>query len=157
MLKKLALSSAALGLAASATVALSSPASAAPAPYDPNVARTANPANVCKSIPGTILADAALLGMPAPDLSGFDYVACVTTLARGRAVVEPVELFGNPYENCAAMGLPYPMTLHSGEVDAEEDALLPDLTVRNDKECGNALYAYHAIMTAVFGEEPPAP
>ncbi len=126
-------------------------------PYDPNVARIANPANVCKSIPGTIAFDAAVLGIPTPDLSWFNYADCVNTLARGKAVVEPVEIFGNPYEQCdglvAVGAITYPATLHSGEGDPQEDSLLPDLTVRNRKECGNALYAYHAIATAVFGDE----
>ncbi len=125
--------------------------------YDPNVARIANPANVCKSIPGTIAFDAALLGIPTPDLSWFDYSDCVNTLARGSAVVEPVGIFGNPYEQCDALvafgAITYPATLHSGEGDPEEDFALPDLTVRNRKECGNALYAFHAIATAVFPEE----
>jgi hypothetical protein len=129
--------------------------SAAGHSYDPNVARVANPANVCASIPGTIAFDAALLGMPAPDLSWFDFSDCVNMLARGAAVVEPVEEFGNPYEQCDALvgfgAFAYPATLHSGE-GGEEDLFLPDLTVRNRKECGSALYAFHAIATTVFGE-----
>lgn len=120
--------------------------------YDPNVARIANPANVCKSIPGTITADAALLGMPTPDLSWFSYKACVTTLAQGRAVVEPVDVFGDPYAQCDSLGLTYPATLHSGE-GGEEDQFLPDLTVKNRKECGSALYAYHLIADTLFGPE----
>lgn len=127
-------------------------ASAAPT-YNPNVARIANPANVCKSIPGTIQFDAALFGAPAPDLSWFDYDDCVRTLARGAAVVPG---FGNPYEQCAELRqqgfVTYPSTLHSGE-NGPEDVLFPDLTVKNDRECGNALYAFHAIATAVFGPE----
>lgn len=143
------------GFAAAALVMGAAPVSAG-APYDPNVARVANPANVCKSIPGTIRADAALMEMPTPDLSWFHYASCVSTLARGAAVVEPVEEYGDPYAQCAflvSIGvLTYPSTLHSGEGGAE-DAFLPDLTVRNDKECGNALYAYHLIATTLFGPE----
>ena len=44
----------------------------------------------------------------------------------------------------------YPATLHSGEGDRFEDFLLPDLTVRDRKECGSALYAY-TIVTAFPG------
>lgn len=152
-MRKIPMSFAAASLALSGLIALAGPASAAKS-YDPNVARVANPANVCKSIPGTITADAELLGMPTPDLSAFSYRDCVKTLARGEAVVEPVELFGDPYQECDKSGITYPATLHSGE-GGEEDALLPDLTVKNRKECGNALYAFHAIATAVFGDGPP--
>ena len=92
--------------------------------------------------------------MPAPDLSWFHY--STRTLAHGKAVVEPVEVFGNPYEQCDMLveigAITYPATLHSGE-GGEREQLLPDLTVRNRKECGNALYAFHAIATAVFPEE----
>jgi hypothetical protein len=46
----------------------------------------------------------------------------------------------------------YPATLHSGEGgNPMEEFLLPDLTVRNSKECGSALYAYHTIVTAFPG------
>jgi hypothetical protein len=140
------------GLAIAALAGWSTGATAAHT-YDRNVARVANPANVCKSIPGTIAFDANLLGMPTPDLSWFNYSDCVSMLAQGKAVVQPVEIFGNPYEQCdqlVAFGaFSYPATLHSGE-GGEEDILLPDLTVKNRKECGNALYAFHAIADAVF-------
>lgn len=154
-MRKTALPFAAAGLAAAGAVALAAPASAATT-YNPNVARIANPANACASIPGTIAADALALGMPAPTLSDFNYARCVSTLARGKAFVQPADLFGDPYNRCdmlvAAGELTYGATLHSGE-GGPEDALLPDLTVNNRKECGSALYAYHAIAEAVFGPE----
>ena len=150
--KRLALTAAA---ASAVVLGLAAPASAAPS-YDPNVARVANPANVCKSIPGTIQYDAGVLQMPAPDLSSFSYSSCVSTLAQGKAVVEPVEVFGDPYAQCDALVaggvFSYPATLHSGE-GGPEDQLLPDLTVNNRKECGNALYAYHYIADTLFGPE----
>jgi hypothetical protein len=124
-------------------------------PYDPNVARIANPANVCKSIPGSIEFASNAIGAPVPDLSWFDYSDCVNTAARGAHVVPG---FGSPYEQCAMLiqfgAFSYPATLHSGESGPEEDFLLPDLTVRNDRECGNALYAYHVIASTVFGPPP---
>lgn len=152
-MKKISMSFVAASLALTGLFMVADPASAAKS-YDPNVARVANPANTCKSIPGTIKFDAELLGMPTPDLSWFSYKDCVTTLAHGAAVVEPVELFGNPYTECDNIGITYPSTLHSGE-GGEEDFLLPDLTVKNRKQCGSALYAFHAIATAVFGDGPP--
>ena len=138
----------------SATVLGAGTASTA-TPYDPNVARIANPANACKSIPGSIQHAAGVLGLPAPDLSWFDYGHCVRTLATGSASVEPTGEFGDPYAQCdflVSIGvITYPATLHSGEGgDPLEEFLLPDLTVRDRKECGNALYAYHSIVS-VFG------
>lgn len=143
---------------ASAVLALSTFASVTPAsasePYDPNVARVANPANACKSIPGSVQYAAAILGFPV-DTSSFDYSACVTTLAQGAAVVEPVEEYGDPYAQCdglvAAGFVSYPSTLHNG--DGLEDSILPDLIVKNRKECGSALYAFHSIVTYLFGPE----
>jgi hypothetical protein len=139
---------AAAGLAIGAALAGPSTVSAAK-PYDPNVARVANPANVCRSIPGSIPLLAAKFGAPAPDLSWFNYSECVRTLAAGKAFVEGE---GSPYEQCDFLvgvgAFAYPVTLHSGE-EPEVDDVLPDLTVRNRKECGNALYAYHTIFTAL--------
>ena len=131
--------------AAAAAVLFAAPASAA-AGYDPNVTRIANPANVCKSIPGSVENFAALTGQTI-DTSDFDYAGCVTTLAQGKAFVEPAEEFGSPYEQCDRLGLPYPYVFHNGP--SPEDLLLPDLKATNRKECGSALYAYHAIFTLV--------
>ncbi len=135
-------------LAGSALVA-ANPAAASQT-YDPNVARIANPANVCKSIPGSIENAGMVLGVPV-DTSSFDYSACVATMARGKAVVEPVDVFGDPYAQCDMLvqvgAFSYPATLHNG-TDLE-DQLLPDLTVKNRKECGNALYAFHSIADAL--------
>lgn len=135
-----------------AGLAFASPASASQS-YDPNVARVANPANVCASIPGSVERASSMLGIPV-DLSGFDYASCVTTMAHGAAVVEPVEVFGSPYAQCdmlVAVGVfSYPVTLHNGS--DMEDQMLPDLTVKNRKECGNALYAYHTIASYLFAE-----
>ena len=136
-------------LAGSALTGVSS-ASAATG-YDPNVARVANPANTCKSIVGSIQNAGMLLGIPV-DTSGFDYSSCVTTMAKGEAVVPPP--FGDPYAQCDFLvnvgAFSYPATLHNG--GDMEDQLLPDLTVKNRKQCGAALFAYHAIATAVFPE-----
>jgi hypothetical protein len=146
---------AALGVAVASLTVQAGPVGAAES-YDPNIARIANPANACKSIPGTIAFDAALLGMPAPDLSWFDYDECVAMLAQGNVVIEPAEEFGDPYAQCDALvafgAFSYPATLHSGE-SGEEDVLLPDLTVKNRTQCGSALYAFHVIATEVFGPE----
>jgi hypothetical protein len=140
-------------LTASASL-VAAPASAATS-YDPNVSRVANPANVCKSIPGSVTNAGALLGIPV-DVSDFDYKGCVTTLARGDAFVEPAEEFGDPYVQCdmlVDMGfVSYPYTFH--DTDSEEDVLLPDLVAKNRKQCGSALYAFHSIFTELFA--PPA-
>ena len=138
------------GLALTA-IAGSAGAAAGAQAYDPNVARIANPANVCKSIPGTVAYDAQSLGIPMPDLSSFRYSDCVRTLAQGNAVVPPP--FGDPYAQCDLLvnqfgAFSYPATLHNGT--DPEDLLLPDLTVGNRKQCGNALYAFHYIADAVF-------
>jgi|GEM_PF-3555412 len=115
-------------------------------PYDPNVARVANPANVCTSIPGSLTFAASMNGLPAPDLSWFDFSSCVRTLAQGKAFV-PGPGFGDPYKNCDVLVqfgvISYPATLH--EEPGGFDLLLPDLIVKNRKECGNALYAFHTI------------
>lgn len=138
-------------IAVSAT-AIGTATASAKEPYDPNVARISNPANACKSIPGSIEHAAGVFGAPVPDLTWFDYDNCVRTLATGSAFVEPAEEFGSPYVQCdflvAVGAITYPATLHSGEGDPFEDSLLPDLTVRNRKECGSALYAYHSIVSA---------
>lgn len=146
-------------LIASAAFAATSVLAAAPAnaatSYDPNVTRIANPADVCKSIPGSILNAGATLGIPV-DVSDFDYTDCVTTLARGKAFVEPAEEFGSPYAQCdflvANEFIALPYVFHASE--SEEDVLLPDLKANNRKQCGSALYAFHAIFTALFA--PPA-
>ena len=148
--------SALLGVAAVAatSVIVAVPASAGE-PYDPNVTRIANPANVCKSIPGSIEHFAAMTGQTI-DTSGFDFTGCVTTLARGEAVVEPAEVFGSPYVQCDALaefGVTYPYVFHN--TDSLEDVLLPDLKANNRKECGSALYAFHAIFTELGPFLPP--
>jgi hypothetical protein len=126
--------------------------------YDPNVARVANPANACMSIPGSAEYAGALLGFPV-DTSSFDYAACVEKLAKGDAFVEPAEEFGSPYVQCDLLvnvfhAFSYPATLHN-DPNEFEDSFLPDLTVKNQKECGSALYAFHAIFE-FFPPEPPA-
>ena len=139
---------------AASSAALAAPASAA-GPYDPNVTRIANPANVCKSIPGSIEHFAVMTGQTI-DTSGFDYTGCVTTLARGEAFVEPAEIFGSPYVQCDALaefGVTYPYVFHN--TDSLEDVLLPDLKANNRKECGSALYAFHAIFTELGPFLPP--
>ena len=137
------------GAVVASATAIGAATASAEQPYDPNVARIANPANACKSIPGSIEHAAGVFGAPVPDLSWFDYADCVRTLATGSAAVEPAEEFGSPYDQCDFLvsvgAITYPATLHSGEGDPFEDFLLPDLTVRDRKECGSALYAYHTI------------
>ena len=149
------LSAAITGVAvAASTVILAAPASAAGS-YDPNVTRIANPANTCKSIPGSIQYFAEMTGQTI-DTSGFDYSGCVTTLARGEAFVEPADEFGSPYEQCDRLqefGVTYPYVFHNG--DSMEDMVLPDLKANNRKECGSALYAFHAIFTEIAPYLPP--
>jgi len=146
---------AAAALAAGTFIAAAGPASAAQA-YDPNVTRIANPANTCKSIPGSIQNFATLAHVDI-DTSSFDYAGCVATLAQGNAVVEPVEVFGNPYEQCDFLvsvgAFSYPYVFHN--TDSLEDQLLPDLQANNRKQCGSALYAFHEIFTAVGPYLPP--
>lgn len=147
-MKKIATSAVALCLATLGATAVAAPAAAAP-PYDPNVTRIASPANVCKSIPGSVQHAAEMFGLTI-DTSSFDYSGCVTTLAQGNAVVEPVEEFGDPYAQCDALakfGVTYPYVFHN--TDSPEDQLLPDLQANNRKECGSALYAFHAIFTVL--------
>lgn len=133
------------------TLVATSPASAA-GDYDPNVTRVANPANVCKSIPGTVGFAAGMFGVEI-DTSDFDYAGCVRTMARGDAFIPG---FGDPYAQCDAlvgMGfVSYPAVLH-----AEEGDPFPDLKVNNRKQCGNALYAFHEIETALLPYLPPGP
>lgn len=139
---------------AAAAVLVAAPASAADS-YDPNITRIANPANACKSIPGSIQYFAEMTGQ-AIDTSGFDYSDCVTTLARGEAFVEPADEFGSPYEQCDLLqqfGVTYPYVFHAG--DSLEDMVLPDLKANNRKECGSALYAFHSIFTALIPYLPP--
>ena len=136
---------------AASTVFVAAPASAAGS-YDPNVTRIANPANVCKSIPGSIQYFADMTHQSI-DTSGFDYSGCVTTLARGEAFVEPADEFGSPYVQCDGLGIPYPYVFHNG--DSLEDMVLPDLKANNRKECGSALYAFHSIFTAIAPYLPP--
>ncbi len=117
--------------------------------YNPNVTRVANPANACKSIPGSAEYAGALFGFPV-DTSSFDYAACVKLLAKGDAFVLPADEFGSPYAQCDLLvnvyhAFSYPATLHN-DPTSEEDAFLPDLTVKNRKECGSALYAFHSIF-----------
>lgn len=136
---------------AASTVLVAGPASAAKA-YDPNLTRIANPANVCKSIPGSIQHFASMTHNVV-DTSGFDYASCVTTLARGKAFVEPAAEFGSPYVQCDRLGLTYPYVFHN--TDSQEDMVLPDLKANNRKECGSALYAFHAIFTQIAPFLPP--
>jgi len=139
---------------AASTVLFAAPASAASS-YDPNVTRVANPANVCKSIPGSIQYFAAMTGQTI-DTSSFDYVGCVTMLARGEAFIEPAEIFGSPYVQCDALaefGVTYPYVFHN--TDSMEDMVLPDLKANNRKECGSSLYAFHAIFTVLAEYLPP--
>ncbi len=150
MRKSLALLAAG-AMAAGMFIVGAGPASAAQA-YDPNVTRIANPANTCKSIPGSIRSAANLLGLTI-DTSSFDYAGCVTTLAQGKAFVEPADLFGDPYVQCDHLGIPYPYVFHDG--DSMEDQLLPDLQANNRKQCGSALYAFHEIFTALAPYLPP--
>jgi hypothetical protein len=146
---------AALCLSASAVLPYAGTASAGHS-YDPNIVRIANPANVCMSIPGSIEHAAELFQMPTPDLSWFDYSDCVTMMARGEAFVEPAEEFGDPYAQCdllQSFGVEFPYVFH--DTDSEEDVLLPDLKANNRKQCGSALFAFHAIFTGLFPEGPP--
>lgn len=139
---------------AASSVILTAPASAAQS-YNPNITRIANPANVCKSIPGSIEHFAAMTGQTI-DTSGFDYTGCVTMLAQGEAVVEPVEVFGDPYAQCDALaqfGVTFPYVFHN--TDSLEDMVLPDLKANNRKQCGSALYAFHAIFTEIAPYLPP--
>ena len=138
-------------IAATLTVASLLLLGAAPASakaYDPNVARVASPANACKSIPGSAEYAGALFGFPV-DTSSFDYAACVKLLASGDAFIEPADVFGSPYEQCDLLvkfgAFSYPATLHN-DPTVEEDLFLPDLTIKNRKECGSALYAFHSIF-----------
>lgn len=151
---KLALSTAALCIAAGGIAVGAGPASASPT-YDPNVARPATAVNACTSIPGTVRADAALFGFT-PDLSSFSLGGCISTLSRHQAYASDIneetgQPYGDPYAQCDLLvgvgALHYPSTLHSGENGAEEDDLFPDLTVTDRTTCGNALYAFHAITT----------
>lgn len=149
------------GLAlAGSTLAAVAPASAAPKPYDPNVTRIANPANVCKSIPGSVAHASGMLGVDI-DTSSFDFSDCARMLAKGDAFVEPAEEFGSPYVQCDLLltfGVTYPYTFHNDPDPANfEDAVLPDLTAKNRKQCGSALYAFHSIFTYVGPYLPPEP
>lgn len=74
--------------------------------------------------------------------------------ATARLVDEPGRVDDKQCDALVAFGaFSYGATLHSGEGGAEEDDLLPDLTVNNRKECGSALHAFHAIAEAVFPPE----
>ena len=82
------------GAVVASATAIGAETASAEQPYDPNVARIANPANACKSIPGSIEHAAGVFAAPVPHLSWFDYADCVRTLATGSAAVEPAEEFG---------------------------------------------------------------
>ena len=146
-MKSFATSAAALSLAIAGVTAVATPASAAPKSYDPNVTRIANPANVCKSVIGSVQNAAAVLDVEI-DMSSFDYAGCVSTLAKGDVVVPG---FGNPYEQCDLLvrvgAVRYPYVFHN--TDSFEDVLLPDLQANDRKQCGSALYAFHQIFTTV--------
>ncbi len=141
---------AAAAFAAGTTLLLTAAPASAAQSYDPNVSRVANPANACKSIPGSLSA----LGLPAP--AGFDYSECVRTLAKGEAYIDGPGL-GSPYDQCAALEkagvITYPYTFYAGE---GFERLLPDLVAKNRKECGSALYAFHTIVNALPGPPPGA-
>lgn len=143
-----------VAMATAAMVAINTTPASAATPYDPNVARVANPANVCKSIPGSVQRAAEIFGMPI-DTSSFNYRECVTLLAKGDVFIEPAEEFGSPYAQCDQLEkfgvISYPDVLHEGA--DMEDMLLPDFIIKNRKECGSALYAYHSIVS-FFGPPP---
>lgn len=117
--------------------------------YDPTVDRTANPAQTCKTIPLFLdwLADELDVA-----LGDYDepFAHCVSKLATQSVNIPG---FGNPWQQCELMGLPYPYTFYDGYTGFDD--IFPDLVARNDRQCGNALYAYHTIVTRL-PEEPPA-
>ena len=131
------------------TAGSASGAAAAPA-GDPNTTRTANPANSCAAIPGTL----AQFGMAA---EGFSYVSCVRNLA-GR--VPLTSWGGDPYVQCAALEqgidtpggfiqIAYPYTFH-----AEAGDPFPDLRAHNREQCARALWTFHTIES--FLPAPPS-
>lgn len=134
-------------IAAGLALAPFAPAAAAPA-GDPNAVRTANPANSCAAIPGTL----AQLGMIA---TGFDYSDCVKDLA-GRV---PLTWWGgNSYEQCAMLEqgietpegsfeISYPYTFH-----AEPGDPFPNLRAHNRKQCARALWTFHTIASYLPAE-----
>ena len=140
----------AAGAALALAVTPTATASAAPS----EGARTANPAQSCKSVPVTLAAFEQIIpGYEAPD---FDVSACVRAVA---ARVPDVPVFGSPYAQCAALeegmmtpgGLfqvTYPYTFHSAPGDP-----FPDLTAHDRKQCARALYTFHTIESLL----PPPP
>ena len=139
---------AAASLAAVTAFASVAPASAAPS-GDPNVTRTANPANACAAIPATL----AQFGITA---EGFSYKSCVRELA-GR--VPLTGWGGNSYEQCALLEagmetpggffqVKYPYTFH-----AEPGDPFPNLRAYNREQCARALWTFHAIESYL----PPPP
>lgn len=131
-----------LSIVTVAVALVMAPSSALAAPAgDPNSVRTANPANSCAAIPGTL----AQFGLQA---EGFDYQSCVKDLA-GRV---PLTWWGgNSYEQCAALeagvqtpggffSISYPYTFH-----AEEGDPFPNLRAHNREQCARALWAFHTI------------
>ncbi|CAN5181005.1 hypothetical protein BH18ACT9_BH18ACT9_04920 [soil metagenome] len=108
---------------------------------DPNVTRTANPAQSCAAVPATL----AQFGLTA---GGFSYSSCVRSLA-GR--VPLTNWGGNSYEQCAALEvgvetpggffqISYPYTFH-----AEAGDPFPDLRAHNREQCARALWTFHTI------------
>lgn len=138
----------AVGAAAALSTLPVNAASAAPK-GDPNMTRTANPAQSCAAIPATL----AQFGM---EPEGFSFKSCVRTVA-GRV---PDVAFGDPYEQCALLeagmetpgGLfqvTYPYTFH-----AEPGDPFPNLRAHNRQQCARALYTFHTIES--YLPAPPA-
>lgn len=122
-------------------------AAAAPS-GDPNVTRTANPANSCAAVPGTL----AQFGLTA---EGFSFRSCVRSLA-GR--VPLTSWGGDPYEQCAALEegfetpeglfqISYPYTFH-----AEDGDPFPNLRAHNREQCARALWTFHTIESYLPAE-----
>jgi len=139
----------AVGAAAALSALPVNTASAAPK-GDPNVTRTANPAQSCAAIPATL----AQFGM---EPEGFSFKDCVRTVA-GHV---PDVAFGDPYEQCAALEagietpggffqISYPYTFHNAPGDP-----FPDLRANNRKQCARALYTFHTIES-YLPAPPPA-
>lgn len=135
-------------LAAGLALAPLTPAGAVPA-GDPNAVRTANPANACAAIPGTL----AQFGLEA---AGFSYSDCVRDLA-GR--VPLTNWGGNSYEQCAALEagvdtpggffqISYPYTFH-----AEPGDPFPNLRAHNREQCARALWTFHTIASYLPPED----
>jgi hypothetical protein len=135
----------AVGAAAALSTFTVNTASAAPK-GDPNMTRTANPAQSCAAIPATL----AQFGM---EPEGFSFRDCVRTVV-GQV---PDVAFGDPYEQCAALEagietpggffqISYPYTFHNAPGDP-----FPDLRANNRKQCARALYTFHTLESYLGG------